>query len=40
MNLKEIYNKYSPYFVDVWQYVVIIIMFILAEFLCDFYAIT
>lgn len=30
MSLKEIYKKYFPYFVDVWQYIVIIIMFILA----------
>jgi len=26
----EIYKKYFPYFVDVWQYIVIILIFIIA----------
>ena len=30
MKIKEIYKKYEPYFVDFWQYIVIIIIFILA----------
>jgi hypothetical protein len=28
--LKEAYKKFFPYFVDVWQYVVIILIFIIA----------
>lgn len=28
--LKETYKKYFPYFVDVWQYIVIILVFIIA----------
>jgi len=28
--MKEFYKKYFPYFVDVWQYIVIILIFILA----------
>lgn len=28
--MKEIYRKYFPYFVDVWQYIAIILIFILA----------
>ncbi len=27
---KEIYKKLYPYFVDVWQYIVIIVIFIIA----------
>jgi len=30
MNLKEMYKKYSTYFVDIWQYLIIIIIFIIA----------
>jgi len=30
MKLNEFYKKYFPYFVDVWQYLVIILIFILA----------
>jgi len=30
MKFKEALKKYSPYFVDVWQYLVIILIFILA----------
>lgn len=30
MNFKESMKKYAPYFVDVWQYVVIIVIFIIA----------
>ncbi len=30
MGLKEVFKKYSPYFVDVWQYIVIIFIFIIA----------
>lgn len=30
MNLKELYKKYFPYFVDVWQYLAIIVIFIVA----------
>lgn len=30
MNIKELYKKYFPYFVDVWQYIVIILVFIIA----------
>ncbi len=30
MDLKEKWNKIYPYFVDVWQYIVIILIFILA----------
>lgn len=30
MKLKEFYRKYYPYFVDFWQYIVIIIIFIIA----------
>ena len=28
--LKESYKKYFPYFVDVWQYIAIIVIFIIA----------
>jgi len=28
--LKESWKKYSPYFVDVWQYIAIIFIFIIA----------
>jgi hypothetical protein len=28
--LKEAYKKYFPYFVDVWQYIVIVLIFIIA----------
>ncbi len=28
--MKEIYKKYSPYFVDIWQYLVIIVMLAVA----------
>jgi hypothetical protein len=27
---KELYKRYFPYFVDFWQYIVIILIFILA----------
>ena len=30
MSIKELYKKYFPYFVDVWQYIVIILVFIIA----------
>jgi len=30
MNLKEAYKKYYPYFVDVWQYALIILIMIIA----------
>jgi len=30
MSIKEIYKKYFPYFVDFWQYIIIIVMFIVA----------
>ena len=30
MNLQEARKKYAPYFVDIWQYLVIIIIFIIA----------
>lgn len=30
MKLRDLYQKYFPYFVDVWQYIVIVIIFILA----------
>ncbi len=30
MNLKESFKKYYPYFVDVWQYVLIIVIMIIA----------
>ena len=30
MSMKEIYKKYFPYFVDVWQYLLIIVIFIIA----------
>ncbi len=30
MNLKEKWEKLSPYFVDVWQYIVIIVIMIIA----------
>jgi hypothetical protein len=30
MRLKESIKKYSPYFVDVWQYIAIIVIFIFA----------
>ena len=28
--LKEFWRTYSPYFVDVWQYLLIIVIFIIA----------
>jgi len=28
MNLKDLYKKYFPYFIDVWQYLIIIVIFI------------
>jgi hypothetical protein len=28
--LKNLYKRYFPYFVDVWQYLLIIVIFILA----------
>jgi hypothetical protein len=28
--LKELYEKYGKYFVDIWQYLVIILIFIIA----------
>ena len=28
--LKELWRKYAPYFVDFWQYLVIIVVFIIA----------
>ncbi len=30
MNIKEIWKKLSPYFVDVWQYLIIILIMIIA----------
>jgi len=30
MSVKEKIKKFAPYFVDVWQYIVIIIIFIVA----------
>lgn len=27
--LKEIFKKYHPYFIDIWQYLVIILIFII-----------
>jgi len=30
MSMKEIYKRYYPYFVDVWQYLALILIFILA----------
>jgi len=30
MNLKKRLSKYKPYFVDIWQYLIIIALFILA----------
>lgn len=30
MGMKEVYKKYFPYFVDVWQYILIIVIFIIA----------
>ncbi len=27
---KEAYKKYFPYFVDVWQYIAIVVIFIIA----------
>lgn len=30
MSLKDDWNKISPYFVDVWQYLVIIVIMIIA----------
>lgn len=28
--LKDLWRKWSPYFLDVWQYLVIIVVFIIA----------
>ena len=28
--LKEFWKRYSPYFVDVWQYLLIIVIFLIA----------
>jgi hypothetical protein len=28
--LKQFWKQYSPYFVDVWQYLIIIVIFIIA----------
>jgi hypothetical protein len=28
--LKKLYKEYFPYFVDVWQYILLIVIFILA----------
>jgi hypothetical protein len=28
--MKNLWNKYSPYFVDFWQYLIIIVIFIIA----------
>ena len=28
--IKEFWQAYSPYFVDVWQYLVIIVIFVIA----------
>ncbi len=30
MNLKGFWKKYSPYFIDIWQYLIIIVIFIIA----------
>ena len=30
MSFRDRFNKYYPYFVDVWQYLVIILIFIIA----------
>jgi hypothetical protein len=30
MALKDVLKKYHPYFVDIWQYLVIILVFIIA----------
>jgi hypothetical protein len=30
MKWREIVEKYGPYFVDVWQYIVLILIFIIA----------
>ncbi len=30
MKIKDFYKKYFPYFVDIWQYVVIILIFAIA----------
>ncbi len=30
MNIKETWKKLSPYFVDVWQYLIIILIMIIA----------
>jgi hypothetical protein len=30
MGLKEKIKKYAPYFIDIWQYLVIILVFIIA----------
>jgi hypothetical protein len=30
MSLKEKWHKISPYFVDIWQYIVIIVIMIIA----------
>jgi len=29
-SLKETWKKYSPYFVDIWQYLIIIVIMIVA----------
>lgn len=29
-DLKEFWKRYSPYFVDVWQYLLIIVIFLVA----------
>ena len=28
--MKEFYKKYFPYFIDVWQYIILIVMMIIA----------
>jgi hypothetical protein len=28
--MKEFYKKYSPYFVDIWQYIIIIVIIAIA----------
>ena len=33
MASKNIWKKFSPYFVDIWQYVIIIIMIVAAIFI-------
>jgi len=30
MTLKDIFKKYHPYFVDIWQYLIIIVIMIIA----------